>query len=154
MSDSSNAPATFTAPQPQVLPPLVWVGGHPTTEDPEMRGTRLRRCVRCNARADFHTVRCEPGMVVHLIDPADVHADPERFDGLMWADPESIDGAHRYWRDQGYRVERLPGGQETPEHPRFNACPTCNLAAMQAGTLLPLHLPAAAPEPRPRGRMA
>jgi hypothetical protein len=144
MSDSSNAPVKVGTP-PVVLPPLVWIGSHPTMEDPEMRGTRLRRCVRCNTRSTFNTIRCEPGMVVHLIDPADVHADPELFDGVQWAEPSAIEGAHKHWRRQGFQVERLPGGQETLEHPRFRACPTCNTEAMAAGTLLPLHLPAPAP---------
>lgn len=153
MSDTFHAPAPVGT--SVALPPLVWIGSHPTMEDPEMRGTRLRRCVRCNCRSEFYSVRCEPGMIVHLIDPADVHDAPALFDGVAWAEPQAIQGAHQHWREQGYRVVRKPDGPAGESvHPRFRACPQCNEEAMAAGTLTPLHLPSPPPAQRPGGRAA
>lgn len=153
MSDRFQVPPP--AADPVALPPIVWVGGHPTIADPETRGTRLRRCIRCNARGEFHSLSCEPGMVVHLIDPADVHDEPQLFDGVAWAEPESIAGAHRHWTDKGFKVVRRPytaAGES--KHPRYAPCPQCNEEAMAAGTLTPLHLPTPEPQPRSRGRAA
>lgn len=153
MSDTSNPPVRVDA--PVQLPPVVWIGGHPTVEDPETRGTRLRRCLRCNTRELFHSVSCAPGLIVHLIDPADVHAAPEVFDGSAWAEPDAISSAHAHWRDKGYRVVRKPDGPVGERvHPRFRVCPRCNEEAMAAGSLAPVYLPAAAAPPRLRGRAA
>lgn len=134
MSDSNQ---TFAPATPVVLPPVVWMGGHPTIADREPRGTRLRRCVRCSARSSFEVLSCAArGMVVHLIDPADVHARPEVYDGVTWAEPESIAGAHAHWQDKGYTVTRNPDGPvATSAHPRFRPCPTCNEELMVAGRL-------------------
>lgn len=147
---------TFQVPSPVavpvVLPPVVWIGGHPTIADSESRGTRLRRCLRCNTRDSFQVLSCEPGMVVHLIDPADVHANPALYDGVTWAEPEAIAGAHKYWAEKGFKILRKPPTRpEDTTHPRYVACPQCNEEAMGAGTLTPVHLPAAPPRSRPRG---
>lgn len=153
MSEAFQVPGPD--PVPVELPPVAWIGGHPTVSDPETRGTRLRRCVRCNTRSEFNSLRCEPGLIVHLIDPADVHAAPDVFDGVGWAEPEAIAAAHAHWADQGYRVTRKPDGPTGEAvHPRFRACPRCNEEAMGAGLLTPLHLPRPEAPPRPRGRAA
>ncbi len=140
-------PAQATQPQRLELPDIAWIGGHPTIAEPDPRSTRLRRCIRCNTRDMFHGT-CDPGLIVHLIDPADVHAAPEAFDGTAWAEPEAIAGAHAHWRDKGYVVVRKPDGPTGEQaHPRYRACPTCNAEAMATGALavyLPVP-PAAAP---------
>lgn len=151
MSDTFQVPPP--APVPVTLPEVAWIGGHPTVADPETRGTRLRRCVRCNARSEFYSVSCEPGMIVHLIDHADVHANPEVFDGVQWAEPQVIDRSHAHWRDKGFKITRKPDGNtDENAHPRFRPCPRCNEEAMAAGTLAPVHLPTVETPPQGRGR--
>ncbi len=131
------------------LPEIVWLMGHPTVADREMRGTRLRRCLLCNAR-DGWNLSCVRGMVVHLIDPADIHADPEAFDGMMWAEPAAVDGAHKHWTDNGFTVTRKPGDVlDEGTHPRFRPCPVCNTELMREGRLR-VNLPGAAPAPQER----
>lgn len=148
MSDSYQTPAPATV----ALPPIAWMGGHPTVADREPAGTRLRRCIRCSARSQFDALRCEPGMVVHLIDPADVHARPELFDGVTWAEPEAIAGAHAHWKDKGFRVTRKPEGPIGESiHPRYRPCPQCNEELMARGELTVV-LPDAGAPVRARGR--
>lgn len=151
MSDSFQG--TQSVPVPVTLPPVVWIGGHPTIEAPEPRGTRLRLCVRCETRGQFHTLSCERGLIVHLIDPADVHESPELWDGVTWAEPEAIAGAHKHWQEQGFRVSRKPDGPGEILHPRFRPCPECNELAMRGG-LLAVKLPPVPAAPRARGRAA
>lgn len=141
---------TDDGPAPIELPEIVWVMGHPTISDPEMRGTRIRRCLVCDARQDFN-LSCGRGMIVHLIDPDDIHAAPARFDGMPWAEPDAIAGAHAHWRDKGFLVTRKPGHVlDESEHPRFAPCPVCNGEAMRTGRL-PVNLPTGPPSPRGRG---
>lgn len=145
---------TAGGPEPVALPPVAWIGAHPTIAEPQAGG-RLRRCVRCNLRDGWYGARCEPGLIVHLIDPADVHAAPEVFDGVIWAEPDAINGAHRVWADKGFRVTRKPDGATGESvHPRYRPCPQCNEDAMREGTLTPVHLERPLPPPRPRGRAA
>lgn len=131
---------------------IVWIGGHPTVADPMMRGTRIRRCLICDARQDFAPRACAGGrgMIVHLIDPADIHAHPEVFDGSPFAEPDAIAAAHAHWSDKGFTVARKPGppGDES-EHPRFVPCPVCNRLALR---LLSMNMPAAAHFPAGAGR--
>jgi hypothetical protein len=134
MSQESNTPP----PPVVVFPTLYWLGVHPCV--PVTGGYR---CVRCATARPTSAQRCEPGMVVHLVDPADVHDDPETFDGLFYAEPEAIAAAHRRWTDDGYRVVRKPTRRSPdPDHPRFRPCPACNEPLMAAGQLGPLTLPA------------
>lgn len=125
---------------PIVLPELVWIRGHPTIADPEMRAVRIRRCIVCDARQSF-AVACGRGLIVHLIDPADIHADPVLFDGVSFAEPETIAAAHAYWTALGSVIVRKPGDPaDVTLHPRFTPCPVCNREAILAGRL-PVTLP-------------
>jgi hypothetical protein len=136
-----------TSPVPVELPQIAWIGGHPTMFDPEAGAVRprLRRCVRCDARSTFDAVRCDAGLIVHLIDPDDIHAAPEAFDGSPWAEPRAMEGAARHWADQGFVVTRKPDGPTGEHtHPRFRPCPACNQAEMAAGRM-PVRLPAVVP---------
>lgn len=129
-----------STPDVVALPEIAWIDGHPTINDPEARGTRLRRCIRCNIR-DVWVVTCGEGLIVHLIDPDDIHAAPELFDGNEWAEPDTIRTAAIYWSGRGFRVTRKPGDvHDETVHPRFRACPACNEAEMRAGRL-PVLLP-------------
>lgn len=151
MSEVFQVPAAV--PVPVELPPIVWIGDHPTTDAPEPRGTRLRQCVRCGTRELFHSLTCEPGMIVHLIDPADVHGAPGVFDGVPWAEPDAIVGAHDRWTGRGYTITRKPDGPSGEDvHPRYRACPRCNEEGMAAGTVRSLLAPREQPVPRPERR--
>lgn len=146
LTDDETAPAIE-------LPEIVWLMGHPTIADPEMRGTRLRRCLLCSAR-DSWNMSCVRGMIVHLIDPDDIHTAPETFDGMAWAEPQAVEGAHNHWRDKGFTVTRKPGHVlDESEHLRFKPCPVCNGELMRAGRL-PVTLPTPPPARRERGGAA
>lgn len=155
MSDTFQTPTTrlSPAPVPVELPEVVWIDGHPTAAEPEPRGTRLRRCLLCNTRGQFSSVRCAAGLVVHLIDPADVAEAPEAFSRSAWAGADAIAGAHKHWDAQGFRVVRKPDGPTgEARHPRFRACPECNEEAMREGTLGPVFLTLpVTPRPPERG---
>lgn len=135
---------------PRVLPPLAWFNSHPTIADPERGGTRLRRCVRCNLRDMFHVSYCEPGLIVHL--PDQQAAQHYLYAGVPQATEQQLDGARTYWQRKGFVVVPDPA-PERADHPLYRPCQLCNEAAMSAGLLEPLYLPAApqvyVPEARP-----
>lgn len=99
--------------------PIVWMSEHPTVHDPERGGSRLRRCVRCNARDGF-SLHCEMarGLIVHLNepDPANtVQGEPP------WTHPTDVERATVVWRRKGYGVTPDPGG-----HHRYGVCTVCS----------------------------
>lgn len=125
---------TSTPTFPLTLPPLIFIGGHPTTDD-FRPGVADRLCITCGARDRFHARRCVPGMIVHLIDQAEIDDDPDRWTRSPWVAADALDAARAWWTDRAALILRCP-----PGHPRFKVCPRCSMSLMTDGTI-PVTLP-------------
>lgn len=110
------------------VPDLTFLGGHPCVPDPARPGGYV--CVACEAVGGSASRACVPGLVVHLIDEAEIAEHPDRWKRSPWANAETLASARRWWTGRGAQITRAHGG-----HDRFQVCAPCTVLRMRAGEI-------------------
>ncbi len=110
------------------VPDLTFMGGHPCVADPAHPGGFI--CVACESVGGSATRPCVPGLVVHLIDDAEIADRPERWKGSPWANTETLASARRWWTGRGGPINPPP-----PHHHPLQVGAPCTVLRMRAGEI-------------------